>query len=471
MTSSSSSSVFYWDAAAPQAYDIRIRRSFDGVWSDMTCTLPQTADSFCQDNLRQLVLNDTSQLAVRFYISEPVPTVNITTVEYAIGTTVGGTDVLDWESLGRASQLENKSSEPYTLEVDVPAGALKHRGRYYLSIHTVNSRSLEQIFTSPAFFFDETPPNLVYVRGYWERDTLFWRLPMQLTPGWQFNETEDESSIMSHVWRLRKLSSEELVQPETDVGVATTATYSGGEAFEHGEVYCTEVRAQNLGGTWTEWMSNCTTMDFRNPIFNALGPIVVDPLKPYDDWPLYVASQLASESFARAVQRNRTDAFPEGLLDVTEWDQTEVTASRVVVPYVNRSFHYEALWDLEDTGDFFPLLTESMGDASYIIGQRNFQVIRLRWGQGDIVSGIDYSKCFLSLGTGRGDSDVIEKLYFPIAQHVYDLAFPSGNASAAWATSAQTPGIYNVVSTGFGYYEALVRYDPTGLNGLTLYRE
>ena len=183
---------------------------------------------------------------------------------------------------------------------------------------------------------------------------------------------------------------------------------------------------------------------------------------------MYVASSLATEYLARTTQRNRADSLPEGLLNVEEWSRTEVTATGRTVPYVPRAFRYEKLWDLEDTGDFFPLLNETMSDMTYINGQKGFQVIRLRWAQGDTTSGIDVERCFLSLGTGKGLGNVINKYYFSAAQHVYDAKNPSGNASLAWSSTGKT-GVYNVISTGFGYFEALIRYDPSGVNGQTLY--
>jgi hypothetical protein len=479
-TSGSTTTVFYWDAAAPLATDIRVRRTLDGVWSTQSCAIPGQPDPWCTTQARPIVVNDSTALAFRWFVSEPVPTVNITLIEWAIGTAPGGANVVGWTDVGRAAQMEAKSADPYIVTMDdVPEGALEHGGTYYFSVHTVNSRSLEAVFSSPGFFLDTTPPNVSHVWGYYDRPAPFWRFPQLLMPGWAFSDAEaPRSAIVRYAWSLRDEASGSLLVDAEDTGDVNSAIWAGPGLLSHSTRYCVDVAATNLGGATSEPFSGCTVIDLVDPEFNWDGPVWRDPTQPGDGWLLGVAVAMATESLDRALSPNRTDAFTPELAAsvIDQLGGVEYTrAGNASVPGVPRGFVFESLWDeYRSPEEVLPLLnasTPSLGlPPLYANGQdiagTGHQVLRLRWAVGDNVSRV--ADCTVCVGYFRGDCSVMAPKPVPPATHVYDAADPAGANSSVWAPGA-APGVYSVVASGFGYYEGLVRYSATGYGGVAVY--
>ena len=266
-------------------------------------------------------------------------------------------------------------------------------------------------------------------------------------------------------WRMINNATGDLVVDEIDAGPLTSGLAS--VQLDHAEVYCIQTQANNVGGTWSDWSSRCFKADQTPPIFNALGAVTSDPYQPYDGWLMRIATSIAPEVIRRAQSTNPFERLSSELVNVTEWNRTERTASNLTVPYIRRDFRPEYLWD-PDAVDSLPLLNISHVDLSYVNGQPGvFQTMRVRWGMGDPESYIwAATPCTLSLGIFKGDNSILDRIPLSNASHVYDITDLTYSNSLAWnATSA---GLFDV-RTAWGYYEALVHYPAAGLSGFTLY--
>ena len=178
---------------------------------------------------------------------------------------------------------------------------------------------------------------------------------------WWF--VDGESGVANHQWRLVNADATRELVPPVDAGPLHSGTAN--VQLTHGEVVCAQARAQNWAGSWQpDWESRCFIVDLTASIMGAPVWLPVDPddLGRDDGWLLGAARDTARDLVERVANQGRTDALPEGTLNVTQWAASVLTAAGEPAPFVDARVPYETAWDAAlAPEDNMPYLLRSYG--------------------------------------------------------------------------------------------------------------
>lgn len=178
---------------------------------------------------------------------------------YAVGRVRGGTDVLDWQEAGLAT------------DVSINGLPLEEGSVYYVSIQATNGAGLVTEKTSDGVIIDSTPPPVPFVitpGSYTNKDD-------QLEASWTFTRSDPESGTVSYAYAIVTHKRESQISNWIDVGTATSVVADGLQ-LDQGERYFIAVRATNGAGLTAVGFSDGIVVDTTAP-----DPPRVDNLADY----------------------------------------------------------------------------------------------------------------------------------------------------------------------------------------------
>ncbi len=196
---------------------------------------------------------NTTTLSSTWSSSDPES--GIIEYKYAIGTSKGGIDVLNWTSVG------------VTTSVTVSGLSLQNGKTYYFSVKAKNGAGFESdAGYSDGITVDSTKPSTPVVTdgGTYTSSTT------QLTASW--TSSDPESGITEYQYKITQGSTTgTIIRGWTSTGNANSVTATGLN-LQNGKTYYFSVKAKNGAGLWSSLgYSNGITMD-NPPLIGTITP-------------------------------------------------------------------------------------------------------------------------------------------------------------------------------------------------------
>ena len=198
----------------------------------------------------------SSRLAVNFNCFDAQS--GLLSVEWAIGTYPGGTDVRDFSPIDRMSTSAEDAS--IVMEEGV---------QYYSSIQVSNNVGLTAVYTTNGMAYDSTAPDIAFVFDGLSRveDDTYSSSTRQLSATWSSADTH--SGIRSYEIAVGNAAGESNVIPFQSVGANLSATVDG--SFIQGQTYYISIRATNNAGLTATSSSNGLTIDQTPAVCTHIG--------------------------------------------------------------------------------------------------------------------------------------------------------------------------------------------------------
>lgn len=212
----------------------------DGIRVDLT---PPTTPTVTDDGAFTI---DSTRLHAVWSASDPQS--GIAKYEYAVGTSAGAADVVDWTSAGNAT------------EATITGLSLGSGIRYFISVRATNgAESVSQVGSSDGIYVESTPPTtpMVTDEGDYTRSTT------TLSASW--TAEDPETGVAAYSYAIGTAPGLDNVVPWTNAGTTTSVTRSD-LALDHGETYYVSVKATNGIGLVSEvGFSDGITVDTTEP--------------------------------------------------------------------------------------------------------------------------------------------------------------------------------------------------------------
>jgi len=185
-----------------------------------------------------------------------VPESGITEYQYAIGTTAGGTNVVNWTSTGTTTSVTRTGL------------SLTNGARYFISVKARNGASAWSVVgSSDGITVDSTAPTTPVVTD----DGIATSSTTQLHATW--TSSDPESNVAEYQYQItRDSATGTVIVPWTATGTTASVTKTG-LTLTHGKTYYFSVKAKNGAGTWSSTgTSNGIIVDSTSPT----TPVVTD---------------------------------------------------------------------------------------------------------------------------------------------------------------------------------------------------
>jgi hypothetical protein len=240
--------TYQWRA---RAFDMRDWSSYSVVWWFSVDTTPPEAPYSVSDGLgNDIAYTGSTTTLSAHWDSAGDPESGIKAYWYAIGTTPGGNDVLNFTDNGIRTA------------VTVSGLTLTQGTTYYFSVKAENGAEVfSQVVSSNGQTIDITAPTAPLVKD--EGD--YTNLNTELTAQWF--STDQESGIIENKYALGTTAGATDVVNWTSIGGANTITHSDLNLTE-GQTYFFSVKSMNNVGQWS--------------LVGSSDGITVDMSKPYD---------------------------------------------------------------------------------------------------------------------------------------------------------------------------------------------
>lgn len=265
------------DTTAPAVQLFGVARTWDGAYIHSRST-PSPMSTV--NGSAAAFHSYADPIAARFLVVER-SSASIDSLEFCLGTAAGDDNVLAWDDVGYTEAMANKSLDWYTLEVSTPN--LTTGQVYWLSVASMNSVGLRQVFSSVPIVVDLTPPVPGDVWETWSADAR----DIEFTPVYHRVEVEwrgwydTETPIVRYRWRL-VADDGSLPVPWTDVQLEQQAA-AYGLTLQDGVRYSVEVEATNAAGRSSLRGTDGFVVDKSGPQFADVLDLVPGP--PYSDEP------------------------------------------------------------------------------------------------------------------------------------------------------------------------------------------
>ncbi|MFN8035841.1 MAG: hypothetical protein U0V73_07905 [Acidimicrobiia bacterium] len=223
------------DATAPVAGTVADGTSTDVTWQQSTTTINANWSGFAD------------------------VTSGIAGYQYAIGTTSGGTQLVDWTGVGTATSVTRNGL------------TLSNGTTYYVSVRAVDSASNVSVpATSNGVTVDTTAPVAGTVADGTSTDVTWQRSTGTISANWS-GFSDPASGIASYDYAIGTTSGGTQVAGWTSTGTATSVTRNG-LTLSNGTTYYVSVRAtDNVGNTSTVATSNGVTVDTTAPVAGTVA--------------------------------------------------------------------------------------------------------------------------------------------------------------------------------------------------------
>ncbi|CAE7828787.1 unnamed protein product, partial [Symbiodinium sp. KB8] len=276
--SSTASTKFYIDKSAPEVVNGRALRFRDKRYMS-------DEDAFSP-------LMGTRAVDVEFQVEENHPFIKITSIAWAVGTEEYGSDVMPFADIGQGDAIDKANSRRTastgTLHVSAADLEMEHRGIYYVTVSTMNSLGISNLFTIPVqLVVDTTPPYTtrfddisihngasLYMQITDSILPLSHPQPVAIantflaTPSWANGFRDDETAVIGRYrWTIiDDLTAQEMFSWRS-LEDATTEEYQiqPSQRLKHAETYRIAVESQNDAGVWGLNVSYPFIVDLTRP--------------------------------------------------------------------------------------------------------------------------------------------------------------------------------------------------------------
>jgi hypothetical protein len=186
------------------------------------------------------------------------PQSGITGYEWAIGTTLGGTQVQAFTSVGAMGSASNASL------------ALSDGQTYYVTVRATSGMGLTINATSDGVLVDASAPIAGTVADGGGADIQFQSSTAGISANWT-SFSDPHSGITSLEWAIGTTSGGQQVQAFTSTGISGNTASRGGLSLTSGQIYFVTVRATNGTGLSVTASSNGVTVDSSGPIAGTVS--------------------------------------------------------------------------------------------------------------------------------------------------------------------------------------------------------
>jgi len=230
------------------------------------------------------------------------PETGVTKYEWALGTTVGGTDVQAFTDVGLLTSGTLGSL------------ALSTHAAYFVTVRATNATGATTTASSNGLWIEATAPALGYVYDGLGADVAYQASATALSANWRF--IDRESGISVYEWAIGTTRGGTNVRAFSAVGTAESAIAA--VSLSHGTTYYVTVRATNDIALFTTGSSNGVKVDTTPP---TVGSVNDGPGADIDTSPLVTLS--ANWSFAD----------PESGIAAYEWAIGTSAGATNVMPF------------------------------------------------------------------------------------------------------------------------------------------
>ncbi|MEN6416428.1 MAG: PQQ-binding-like beta-propeller repeat protein [Armatimonadota bacterium] len=364
--------------------------SSDGIMVDTTAPDEVTVTDYGE------YTSDNTQLVVTLKCEDAES--GIVSYECAVGTTSGGTDIVDWYDAGIGP------------EVTIADLALEDGVVYYVSARATNGAGLTgSIGSSDGIKVDASGPTQLTV---WD-DGKYTSSQTTLSGTW--SAVDPESGIAGYRYCIGTSAGSNDTADWLDAGSATQATRTG-LSLTHGATYYITVIATNgAGGDSNPANSDGILVDITAPSV----PIVADNGQYWGFKTSLYASWASSDGESGVVEYEMSVGTTPGEADIADWlsvgsamsyTRTGLSLEDGVTYYVNvKAKNGAGNWS--DVGSSDGILIDSTPPTTPVViddGDSTLLIDRLHatWTSEDPESGIaEYMYC---LGTSPGATDIVD---------------------------------------------------------------
>ncbi|MGI6295665.1 MAG: PQQ-binding-like beta-propeller repeat protein [Armatimonadota bacterium] len=361
----------------------------DGILCDAT---PPTTPVVIDDGE---YTSSTNSLHATWSSSDPES--GVVSYQYAIGSTAGGANIVNWTSVGTATEITRTGL------------ALTPGTTYYISVKATNGAGLvSAVGTSDGIKVDNSPPTTPVVTD----DGVYTTDATTLHATW--TSGDPQSGIAEYQYAIGTTAGSANVADWTSVGAAAEVTRSGLELVD-GTTYYISVKAKNGAGMWSSVGSSDGILVDSSP---PTTPVVTDD-GDYTTVPnLLHATWSANDPHTGVVEYQYAIGTVSGGTDVVEWTdvglETSVTLTNItLIPGKQYYFAVKAknaagLWSTVGVSDGIRI-DITPPSAPHVIDEGEYTSsltsLSAQWLAVDPESGIsDYEYC---IGTVPGGTDIV----------------------------------------------------------------
>ncbi|MEI6914772.1 MAG: PQQ-binding-like beta-propeller repeat protein, partial [Armatimonadota bacterium] len=383
-----------------QIYYFAVRaRNGAGQWSAVGFSDGITIDStppstpVVTDDGAYTTMGDS--LHATWFSSEPHTA--ITDYQYAIGTTAGGSNIVNWTSAGLATSITRTGL------------SLSDGGSYYISVKATKRSGLTStVGISDGIIVDRTPPTMPVVTD----DGAFTSSLDSLHAAWTASDAQ--SGIADYQYAIGTTAGGTNVVNYTSVGTATQVTRTGLNLADGGKYYFS-VRAKNGSGlTSGTGVSDGITVDASGPG----KPVVVDDGQYTTSVSSLHASWSADPGISGIVDFLYAIGATAGGTDVVNWTSvgTSLEVTRAGLTLISGRRYYFAVKARNAVGVTSPIgisdgitVDHSSPTQPLVIDDGQYtsslDTLHASWSSTDAQSGI--AEYQYAIGTSSGASNVV----------------------------------------------------------------